>query len=230
MSHVATNGVKTMSEVKVSAKPATKAETKEQNTGLQAGAEAQGWALAQSAIAEAKDESTTWNCYVGRLIGLSVEARSEFIKAIRKHVQTITEHVKASGGDKETRKPYQMMSASARVRLSELTTIAHALNSGLVISVKVDEMKRIVRDSRGNVQPRDPFYSNVGNARMLLRTEGTASTKGRKRDPFIVAAVKYIDKRDPAPGEENTKEKMLAVIAKAFPAEFAEAHAKADKE
>jgi hypothetical protein len=238
--HSKPNGVKTMSELNqltqqikaslkhpaptpITAKPARKSE-RAGDKNEQSGAKAQAFALVQSAIAEAKGEGDTWNRYVARLVEFSVEARAEFMKQVREHTREMTEHVKASGETKEERRPYRDMSASARTRLAELSTIAHALNAGMVIGLKVNEQGILLRDSHGTVQPREKFYVHVGNARAILRAEGTASTKGRKRDPFIVATVKYIDKRDPAPGEEKQRDKLLELIAKAFPADFKAAH------
>ena len=198
-----------------------------QKTAAASGADAQGYALAQSAIGEAIHEGDTWNRYVSRLIEFSVEARTAFVKELRKHTRDITEHVKQSGDTPEERTPYRDMSRSARTRLSELMTIANALNGGMVIAVKVDERGLMVRDSEGYPQPREKFYVQTGNARAFMRSEGTASAAGRKRDPFIVAAVKYIDKRDPAPEDSEKKQALLSAIAKMFPEEYAAATVKA---
>lgn len=218
---------KTVTLTRAQAKPSLLAE-QVQKTAAASGADAQGYALAQSAIGEAIHEGDTWNRYVARLIEFSVEARTAFIKELRKHTREITEYVKQSGDTPEERTPYRDMSRSARTRLSELMTIANALNGGMVIAVKVDERGVILRDSEGYPQPREKFYVQTGNARAFMRSEGTASAAGRKRDPFIVAAVKYIDKRDPAPEDSEKKAALLALIAKQFPEDFEAAHAKAE--
>lgn len=182
------------------------------------GAQAQGFALGQSVIAYVKAHSGEWTRFVGRLIELSPEARKEFRKELNKWVKGLTEAVKASAPDGNVKNGdpvYRGTKASAIVRVSELTTISKALDAGLELAIKRNEMGVPVRTAshivgeEGYLQPVDSFHAIVAQARVLLASNATGRGRPAKVFPDKVKKLALDHKWSGTP-EENAAELVRA--------------------
>ena len=172
------------------------------NATLQApGAEAQGYALAQTVIADIIGQMGSMNRYVGRLIELSTEARAAFLKEINRHVKDIGEHAKAKEGtDEELR--YKKIAATARVKFSMMSTIAKAMNAGFTVECRTNPDNNVhLRDARGLLQPVNPYTTIVADARLYLAAAGKKGN-GRPTKPWLDKLKAFILANQPEFAEE----------------------------
>ena len=171
---------------------------REENSTLSApGAIAQGYALAQSAIAEIIGQHGAMNRYVGRLVELSTEARASFMKEINKHLKDMREHVQARADTPEHVR-YKKIAATARTKFSELLAIVKALDAGYVVSMHVNPDNGVfLRDARGILQPLDPFTTIVADARIYLESQGAKDGRGRKAKPWLDKLKAFILNNQP---------------------------------
>lgn len=200
---------KTATVLHLPSKTKKSTDTKAPPTGLQKGAEAEGFALAQSAIKATETEGNVWNRFVLDLVGLSVEARGWFIKTIRQHLNA------DKVDDKEAADKYfhRTTKASGNVRLSELVAIAKTMNIGWEPQL----------DAKGQLAL--PFYKNLAEAKTILKSEAaagdsTGAMRGRKREAFVVRLVKYVARFEVLDSEEQQRDAIMAHLRGAFPAEF----------
>lgn len=164
------------------------AATEKATGGMQPGHEAQGWAVCQSVIADAKGVGNIWLRHVAKLYDLSTQARESFGKYLRQHIKQMGEHVKAQEGNPE-HALYQKAHRSARTQLSNLLVIARAMNAGYQPEVKVEDT-RIVRDVQGNVIIVQPFYTVLAEAKVFV--ESDAKGRGRPAKPWLEKVKKFI--------------------------------------
>jgi hypothetical protein len=169
------------------------------------GAEAVGYAFAQSVIATAIGHANVWNRFVGRLIEMPTAAREAARKELRKHVSQMGAHVKVN----EDNPAYKGAKASAVVRLSQITKISQALDAGLAVEVKRNPDNGVpLRDAGGVLQPVNPFHFIVGEARALLGSD--AKGRGRPAKPFIEKLAKLIEDTDPSADDLAKAAEVLA--------------------
>jgi hypothetical protein len=155
---------------------------------------AKGKALADMVIAEARHQGTIWHRFYKDLIGLEAEGRKAFRSEINKHTRAMTEHVKANSDDpKNTNPVWAGARRSAITRLSELTTISNALDTG----VEMEESW--------------PFHFAVAHAREVLRSQGVGSKKGRPAKPWLDKLKDFISKNVP-PEEMDKAEELIQTM------------------
>lgn len=164
------------------------------DSSAQSGYAAKGKALADMAIAEARHQGTIWKRFYVDLIGLEPEGRKAFRSEINKHTRAMTEYVKANSEDPKNPNPvYAGARRSAITRLSELSTISNALDTGV------------------EMDPEWPFHFAVSNAREALRSQGTASKRGRPSKPWLDKLKDFVIKNVP-PEEMDKAEELIATM------------------
>lgn len=157
-----------------------------------AGYEAQGYALAQTVIAECKGQQNTWSRYAAKLATLHDKARDEFMKVLRKHVSEMREHVKAKEGQPE-HITYKKAAASAQVQISNLMAVAKAMNNGYELKIQRDpETGAPLVNTIGDHIPVLPFYSIVAEARVFMGVEERVHQAGRPKKPWLDKLKKFI--------------------------------------
>jgi len=168
------------------------------------GFEAQGYALAQSAVGLAKSHANDWHRIVCRLYVLSPEAREAFRTELNKHKKDMQAHVDAQTGKKAVA-IWGGAKSSAIVRFSQLKRISEALDAGMSLPVKQDAIKaeggRIERDPL----LADPFHTIVSKARLHLG----AKASGRKVATFIEKLDTLVESADPDVAELKAAIKAL---------------------
>ena len=181
------------------------------------GAEAQGYALAQTVIAEVVQQHGAFNRYVGRLIELSTEARAAFMKEINRHTKEITQHAEAKKGtDEEAR--YKKIAATAKTKFAMMVAVVKALNAGFTIECRTNPDNGVhLRDARGILQPVNPYTTIVADARMYLEAAGQKG-KGRPVKPWLDKLKDFILNNQPefakAPDDAVELVKTLADLTK----------------
>lgn len=135
---------------------------------------AQGSALAESAIAEARGQGSTWGRFYVSMLALETEGRKAFRSTITTHQKGMQAHVTANKqGDKEN-PVYATAKRSAMTRLSELTTISKALDAAIVFDKAW------------------PFHYAVAHARTALRAVGAGSNAGRPAKAWLDKVKEYL--------------------------------------
>jgi hypothetical protein len=169
-----------------------------------AGPEAQGFALAQSAIGQVRAEGDNWGAFIPRLMALSVDARKYFRDGIGAYLKALR---KEAGEDKQALRTVN----SAKTRLNELSKISQAMDAGYEPNT----------DEKGKVT--DPFYAVVNDARAFhdeskAKAGEAAEQRGRPTDGPVVACIKSVHKREPKTDEHKAeKESLLSLLAKQYP-------------
>lgn len=142
---------------------------------------AKGAALAETALREAKVQSNSWKMIYQSLCELDSDGRKAFRKTIGEAVHTPAD----AKGDAVATATYR----SAKVRLSELTTICKAMDS---------------------LVPFDPewsFHYAIGVARTALHSDASATTKrGRKETPLLIKVRNFLLKNVPEEEWGNLQE------------------------
>ena len=151
------------------------------------GAQAQGFALAQSVVAYTQAHSHEWKRFVAKLIELSTAAREEFRKELRRVDKGYVAACKAANGAdtiKDAHPVYKGARSSALVRMSQLTTISKALDAGMVVTCKRNPDNDVeLRDAGGFLQPVESFDAIYGFAKVFTKTEGKGP--GRPVKPLV---------------------------------------------
>lgn len=143
---------------------------------------------AQQAIALCIGQASAWSGLVQDLFGMNTEQREAAIKTWR---AWRTEKTKAFNAGEETtpamdEKTFKRIMSTAAVRISHMSTIAKALDSGMDVGtlathykVGVDEVKNMSIDTVYN-----------------LAKSFTGSKTGRKADPFLESLRKFLEKKE----------------------------------
>lgn len=157
--------------------------------------EAAGYQLAQSVIAEQQGQRGIWLKYAAKLIPLTVAARVSFMGALASHIKDVKAHAKAAEerNDPEA-SAYQKAAASAVQQLSNMRTVARALNAGFIIPVKTDGFGALY-NAVGDMIPVNPFDWTLANARLYLETHAAdgKAKKGRPAKPFLDKLKKFME-------------------------------------
>lgn len=159
--------------------------------------EARGYELAASMLQEHQAQRNIWLRYVAKLIPLNVTARGAFMAFINRHVKDMQAHVKVKMAEQDPEHGiYAKTARSAVTMLTNMRTIAKAMNAGFVVPVHMDGMTPR-HDSRGDLMPVNPFDWTLTQARAYLEThaaDGTAKAKrGRPATPFLDKLKKFMD-------------------------------------
>ena len=167
-------------------------ESKTQAPGYQA----QGYAVAQSFIAELIGMGHTFNRYVGRLIELSTEAREFFLKELNKHVKDMRAHIPPEGHEEHIR--YKKAAATANQQVTNMAAIVKALNAGWACECKLAQDSHIyLRNGAGDLQPLNPYTTNVADARLYLGAMGAKDGRGRPAKPWLDKLKSFILNNQP---------------------------------
>jgi hypothetical protein len=151
---------------------------------LKTDGEAAGYALAESAIGFVKNQAADLVRIVARLSVGSVETRAAFMKYLGQHTRQMQAHVKTTEGTPEN-EMYKKASASARTRVSEMTTIAKAMNGGYELAVKRDDTTGVpLVSANGQHIPVLNFHYIVAECRVFLQSDA-AGKVGRPAKPFL---------------------------------------------
>lgn len=151
------------------------------------GLEAAGAALAQSIINESMAQAGSWGRYYRDLLALESWGRGAFKKTLNASVKDKDYKMKTDPAEDVRRR-------SAKVRISEFNTIARALDAGVSFDAQWS------------------YHYAVGQARIALKSEGKASTKGRKATPLMDKIKAYIIKNVPAENMSDVAT-MIATMA-----------------
>jgi len=157
------------------------------------GYEAQGWALAQSVISENMHQLAArgvWNRYVAKLCEFGEEAREAFVKALRADSKARKAYIPDK--DHPDHERMRKCNASAQVMISNLSTIAQAMNKGLNVECVVTEGGTFARDGQGNRIPVQAFSVILADAKMLGKnsTGRPALTFEQQLQNFLAKAQK----------------------------------------
>jgi hypothetical protein len=160
---------------------------------------AQGEALASLFLKEVQNQADIFKRFALDLVPLVYEARRAFRSALSKHLKEMRAHVKASGDAPNFKKAM----ASAVVRVSEITTISHALDAGMKLNKK------------------HPFHTMVAEARVFREAQasgendanGPTRRRGRKATPVLDKVKNYLNKLELTPAQLEEIAEMVATMA-----------------
>jgi hypothetical protein len=137
--------------------------------------------MCQEAIALCMTHQTSWNQMCHRMFTMTIEARQAFLDAFKAwRKQKTAELLELTDIDK---KVLGRAVATATVRISQLTTIAKALTSGMDYETLVDHFK-----------VKDPENLSIDLVVQVARGFKESEARGRKPDPFMVKLVKWLAK------------------------------------
>lgn len=179
-----------------------------ETTNHAAGYEAQGWALAQSVLAENMHQLQArgvWHRYVAKLVDFGTEARGFFIKALNADTKARREHVKAQEGT-DMHDIFRKANASAQVQISNLGAIARAMNKGFRVECAVTEEGQFKRDGQNNLIPVQAFSTILAQAQKFLAQNSEGQKKGRPALSFEAQLAKWFA----STAKVNTKEDQEA--------------------
>ena len=117
---------------------------------------------------------------------------------INKHVKDMQAHVKVKMADKDPEHAiYAKTARSALTMLTNMRTIAKAMNAGFVVPVHMDGAEPR-HDSRGDLMPVNPFDWTLTQSRAYLETHAAdgkekAMRPGRPKKAFLDKLKKFID-------------------------------------
>lgn len=161
------------------------------------GAKAQGEALASLFIKEIQNQADIFKRYALELVPMVYEARRAFRSALNKHLTDMRAYVKKSGDDPK----YKKALSSAVVRVSEVTTISHALDAGMKINKK------------------HPFHTMVAEARIYRAAQadngqaGPTRRRGRQPKPVLDKVKDYLAKLELSQAQLEEVAEMVATMA-----------------
>lgn len=144
----------------------------EQLQAQQSGNAAKGAALAETALREARVQSGSWKMIYQSLCELDADGRKAFRRTLCEAIKTPAD----ASGDVVSQATYR----SAKVRLSELSTICKAMDS--LVSFDTEWS----------------FHYALGIARAALNSGAAdASRRGRKETPLLVKVRNFLLKNVP---------------------------------
>lgn len=195
-----------------------KTEPKAETPKVEPGADAKGFSLAQSAIAEVRGHGQTWLTYAARLMVLEPAARKAFREAISAHFRALGKAAK--GDEKKLTDAQSATLRSAKVRLSELSTLSQAMDGGF-------EPESDGVDAKGLPKLTQPFFAIIANARAFKDAEAAKNgegkeSRGRTPDSMATACIKYVLKRETRGNDDVIERKqILEMLKKAYPEAYA---------
>lgn len=179
---------------------------------LSGGHMAQGWALAQTIIANTVSTAQQLRRAVDTAFEYSTEARESTIKALADWKKDLATNAKgngnlAAGGLSE--RDAGRIARSAGTRVSEFSAIIRAMNNGFT--------KETLREKTGvddieNVG----FHTIVELARQFNQT-GATGGRGRPADPFAVKLAKWLAGQNPEGADAEVKARVVNMLANVLP-------------
>jgi len=142
-----------------------------------------GFMFAQRAIALMQGEAPTWTKLANELFGLTHEAREAAMNSI-KSWKASTLKAAAEAHDDKDKKVLKRILGSATTRISQLSTIAGAINKGLTYAELAKEWR--ISEEAAAQQSIELLYD-------YAKTHYSESTKGRKADTFTVKLGKWLE-------------------------------------
>jgi hypothetical protein len=182
----------------------------------QPGYVAQGYALAQTVIATIRTQGDTWVNYVAKLCTFGNEALDAFVAELQKHRTEMQKHVDERKGS-EDYEVYRKAKASAIVQMSNLKTIARAMNAGWSPAIRTDEQGKNLKNAHGDPKLADPFYTIIAQARVFLSSTASLNTR-RPAKPFVEKVAALAEREGDALTADAIMEavKLLTEAAKAL--------------
>lgn len=147
--------------------------------------------LANEVLAYAKTTTNKWREFAIRLIPMTVEARKVFVDAIKSQKAAMTKAQTEYGIDAEAAKK---RTASFSVQVSELTTIANALNAGATVEGWRTFVNASIKDPAKHCESDASTLEHAGydTLKAYARTLST-SKAGRRTDTLLVKLGKFIE-------------------------------------
>lgn len=151
-----------------------------------------GMLLAQEVLAYAKGEQVKWRGWAMRLWELNHEARAAFINAIKADKGAMTKAQTEHGMDK---KAAQMTTRSFGTQISELSTIAMAMNAGATVAGWMAWVNAQFTDPTKHCQSEDEMLVHGGYATLVAyaRTFRTGEARGRPAHGWVTKFGKFLE-------------------------------------
>lgn len=205
------HALQTISET--GSRPMTKATIPAEGTD----ARMQGSTLCAEVMAAIKGPAP-WRGFAIRIINMTVDARSAFLKAMKaeltdlrkRNSEAIANLAKDGTPDpsKEDTKLARQRVASATVEASKLQTIAVAFNGAATVEGLIEHAA-----STGRVKGSTITLDQVGYEVIVeYSRQFRESTAGRKADPFIVKVGKWLDQNKPNDDADNATQAQYAAF------------------
>lgn len=178
---------------------------------LSGGYQAQGWALAQTIIADSQNTAQRLRAAVETIWGYSQEARKSAIDALNAWKRNAVKAAKENGNLVQA--GYQSrnlarIASSATTRASEFATIVKAMDNGMT--------RDTLREKTGAADIENiGFHVIVETARMFNQTGATG--QGRPAEAFEVALKKWLDKRKAEGHDAEVKAVVLDRLSDVLP-------------
>lgn len=161
-----------------------------------------GNTLANECIALCMSQVGAWNEKAHRLFGLTIEAREQFLVAFRSWIKDKKAELAEIHGDTLDKKRITKALNSATVRVSQLATIAKAINAGMTHSTVAEHFGVT-----------DPENVGIDLLVQLARDIAGASGAGRKPDAFPVKLSKWLDKATDEDKADPVYAKLVEFLA-----------------
>jgi len=173
-----------------------------------------GSMLAAEVMAQVKGNSNVWRDFAMRLIGMTVEARTVFINAIKADKAAMTKAQTEAGFDAKYSK---VNTNSLSVEVSKLTTIANALNSGATVS-GWREFTGMQQSNKANAPKTDDEMVEHAGYETLVQYARTFSNSkaGRKADTLLVKLGKFIKANKPDADADATQQRLFEELVEFY--------------
>lgn len=184
---------------------------------LQGGYQAQGWALAQTIIAQTVSTAQQLRRAVDTAFEYSTEAREATLRALDDWRKGLVKSAKengnlAAGGMDD--KSLGRVARSAATRVSEFTSIIRALNNGFT--------KETLREKTGVDDIENVGFHTIVELARKFNSSGAAGGRGRPADPFAVKLAKWLASQNPEGEDAEVKARVVNMLAEVLPHEEGE--------
>ena len=166
--------------------------------------------LANEAIALAMQQANDWRNLFFRPFDLTLEGRTYFLDAVKNwRKEQAAANVTGTGADA---KVIKRRMAAALTRISELTTVANAINAGASMAGYVDYIIRTHPECKGCTE--EDARKLVGIAVLVEYARTFSEAKaGRKADTWLVKMGKFLERNKPAEDDKVGNDQFAKFVA-----------------
>lgn len=176
---------------------------------LKPGYEAQGFALAQSIIAESVSTAKTLSRIAIRCFEVSQQAREHMLKTLNRWKKDCAAAAVANANLEKagmSEKDRRAIASSATTRVREFNAIVKAMDAGMTLST-LGKLAKVP----------DPTNLGFHTIVKVSRLFKGADARGRPADPFFVKLLKWMDRQD-SEADAADKAKLVAALKGMLPA------------
>jgi hypothetical protein len=176
------------------------------------GYQAQGWALAQTIIAQTVNAAQQLQRAAMGAFELSNQARDETVRALNDWKKNLNDAAKSNGNLHAagvSEKSAGRIARSASTRTSEFTSIVKAMNNGFT--------RETLREKTGVADVENVGFHTIVELARLFNQTGANGGRGRPADPFAVKLAKWLEAQKPEGDDAEVKAKVVNALANILP-------------